>query len=258
MTDAEGHVVRVNDRSEVILRARPGPNGETIYTDADGQPIDPPDIPIEFDADGQPVFQPEVVDAAAVDQAYLRVVAEGMKLVNERYSETEFYTGATYVDWGELERQGVPTAGKTGTSEYCDNIAIKRGWCRFEDIEQRRILPTHAWYVGYAPYDDPEIVVAAFVFNGGEGSRWAGPVACHVIAAYFGAGQYAALMDPDGAGGAEGAAAATPEGEAAEPLPTVCNSAEFNPVLPVLPDYLTGGTAEPALGEDGLPLQPAP
>jgi penicillin-binding protein 2 len=45
--------------------------------------------------------------------------------------------------------------------------------------------------VGYAPFDEPEIVVSAFVFNGGEGSAWAAPVACHVMAAYFGVGQYA-------------------------------------------------------------------
>ena len=34
-------------------------------------------------------------------------------------------------------------------------------------------------------------MVAAFIFNGGEGSQWATPVACHVMAAYFGVGQYA-------------------------------------------------------------------
>ena len=61
-----------------------------------------------------------------------------MELVNNLVSDDEFYTGATYVDWPDPF--GLSTAGKTGTSEYCDNIAIDRGWCRFEDIEQRRIL----------------------------------------------------------------------------------------------------------------------
>ena len=149
----------------------------------------------------------------------IQVVQEGMEMVNNRMSDTEFFTGATYVDWDALEAQIGATAGKTGTAEYCDNIAIERGWCRFEDIAQRRILPTHAWYVGYAPLDNPQIAVAVFVFNGGEGSQWAAPVACHVMAAYFGAGQYAVRT-----GGA------TPE-EAAE-LPTVCTSTVFNPELP--------------------------
>ncbi|MEZ4515457.1 MAG: hypothetical protein R3C44_00990 [Chloroflexota bacterium] len=73
-----------------------------------------------------PIFQPEVVDAVEVDRSYLQVVAEGMRMVNQRESDTEYYTGATYVDWGELENQGIVTAGKTGTAEYCDNIAISR------------------------------------------------------------------------------------------------------------------------------------
>ena len=83
-------------------------------------------------------------------------------------------------------RPEVSTAGKTGTAEYCDNIAIKRRWCK-----EGQILPTHSWYVGYAPYENPEIVVAAFIFNGGEGSQWAAPVVRDVMAAYFGVDQYA-------------------------------------------------------------------
>jgi hypothetical protein len=39
--------------------------------------------------------------------------------------------------------------------------------------------------------EDPEIVVSVFMFNGGEGSRWSAPVACHVMAYYFRVGQYA-------------------------------------------------------------------
>ena len=147
-------------------------------------------------------------------------------MVNNRMSDTEFFTGATYVDWDALEAQiGGATAGKTGTAEYCDNIAIKYGWCRYEDIAERRILPTHAWYVGYAPVDDPQIAVAVFVFNGGEGSLWAAPVACHVMAAYFRAGQYADPVAPTAEELAAGAA------EVVE-TPTVCQSTVYNPTLP--------------------------
>jgi penicillin-binding protein 2 len=45
--------------------------------------------------------------------------------------------------------------------------------------------PSHAWYVGYAPYNDPEIAVVVFIYNGSEGSRVAGPVARKVMEAYF-------------------------------------------------------------------------
>ncbi len=226
MTDADGNVVVTNADGDILARAHPGRNGETIITDADGNPLNDPTINIQFDANGEPVFQPEVIDTLAVDRQYIRVVQEGMKMVNSHTSDDDFGTGATWTDWNALEAAGIPTAGKTGTAEYCDNIAISRGWCRFEDIEQRRILPTHAWYVAYAPYDDPEIAVAVFVFNGGEGSAWATPVACHVIAAYFAAGQYGSLMGD-----------LTPD-EALAQTP-VCNSLIFNPVLPQLdPIYI--------------------
>jgi penicillin-binding protein 2 len=39
--------------------------------------------------------------------------------------------------------------------------------------------------VGYAPFDDPEIVVLAFVYNGTEGAAVAAPIVGKVMQAYF-------------------------------------------------------------------------
>ena len=214
MTDESGNVVIVDDDSKVIARARPGPGGETILMDADGNPLDDPTLIVEFDENGEYIYQPEVIDAADVGREYLQIVADGMKLVNQRIDEERFYTGATYVEW--LDKFGISTAGKTGTSEYCDNIAIERGWCRFE---KKAVQPTHAWYVGYAPADDPEIVVGVFVFNGGEGSAWAAPLACNVIAAYHGLAQFA-----DGLTEAEWEDSLLADNRA-------CDSGVFNPVI---------------------------
>ncbi|GAB4551302.1 MAG: hypothetical protein OHK0023_18070 [Anaerolineae bacterium] len=69
--------------------------------------------------------------------------------------------------------------GKTGTAEYCDDIAAPKGLC----IPGQ--WPSHAWYFGYAPFDNPEIAVIAFVYNAGEGSKNALPVAKAVIDCYF-------------------------------------------------------------------------
>ena len=73
----------------------------------------------------------------------------------------------------------IAIAGKTGTAEYCDDVALKAGKCQFGE------WPTHSWTISYAPYDDPEIVVMAFEYNGGEGAVVAAPVVARVLKAYF-------------------------------------------------------------------------
>ncbi|MFZ4826279.1 MAG: penicillin-binding protein 2 [Phototrophicaceae bacterium] len=73
----------------------------------------------------------------------------------------------------------VEVAGKTGTAEYCDDIARPLGLCVPGN------WPSHAWFTGYAPYDNPEIVVIAFAYNGGEGSAVALPIVVKVLESYF-------------------------------------------------------------------------
>ncbi|MCI0394444.1 MAG: penicillin-binding protein 2 [Chloroflexi bacterium] len=128
-------------------------------------------------------FEPEVLNSVNVDRQWLDVVAEGMRLVNQ-----EGGTGTSYTTW--LDEYGITSAGKTGTSEFCDNIAIERRWCKAGEI-----LPTHSWYVGYAPFESPEIVVVAFMYNAGEGSEWAARVVREVMTAYFQVGDYAPVEE---------------------------------------------------------------
>jgi penicillin-binding protein 2 len=73
----------------------------------------------------------------------------------------------------------IAVAGKTGTAEYCDDVALKANRCQFG------AWPTHSWTLAYAPYDDPEIVIMAFEYNGGEGASVAAPVVARVMKAYF-------------------------------------------------------------------------
>lgn len=185
MTDENGNLVVRNGDGRLILVLR-DQDGDLSYQDRQGNPVPANEItiPIQFDQDGNYIFQPEVLNAVEVDRQWLDIIAEGMHMVN-----AEDGTGSGYVDW--LDEFGISSAGKTGTAEYCDNIAIEREWCGFDDIEQRRILPTHAWYVGYAPYENPEIAVAAFVFNGDEGSAASAPIVREIMAAYFNVDSYA-------------------------------------------------------------------
>jgi penicillin-binding protein 2 len=73
----------------------------------------------------------------------------------------------------------VNEAGKTGTAEYCDDIAFALDLCEPGN------WPSHGWYVGYAPYENPEIIVIAFIYNGGEGALVATPIVREVMDAYF-------------------------------------------------------------------------
>ena len=79
----------------------------------------------------------------------------------------------------EFKNVTIAAAGKTGTAEYCDKYANEKNLCIPGS------WPTHAWTVAYAPFDEPEIAVVAFVYNGGEGASVAAPIVRQVIEAYF-------------------------------------------------------------------------
>ena len=103
-----------------------------------------------------------------VEPAAVQMLKEGLRKVVVDGTASGIFDGFS-----------IPTAGKTGTAEYCDNIAQDKGLCKFGN------WPAHAWYAGFAPYDDPEIAVVAFVYNGNEGSTTAGPIVRQVMEAYF-------------------------------------------------------------------------
>jgi len=67
--------------------------------------------------------------------------------------------------------KGLDIAGKTGTAEF--------GAPRFDGSHE-----THGWFVGFAPYDDPQIAVAVFVQRGGGGQE-AAPAAAQIFDYYF-------------------------------------------------------------------------
>ncbi len=110
----------------------------------------------------------EVAHESTVQPWVLDVVRQGMRLAVERGTLAKIF-----------EDFPIPAAGKTGTAEYCDDIANAKGLCKPGE------WPRHAWTVAYAPYDDPEIVVVAFVYNGGEGASVAGPIVKRTMEVYF-------------------------------------------------------------------------
>jgi penicillin-binding protein 2 len=73
------------------------------------------------------------------------------------------------VEWGtgtKARLREIDIAGKTGTA-------------------QNPPKPDHAWFVGYAPADAPEVVFAVLVENAGHGGAVSAPIAAQLIRAYF-------------------------------------------------------------------------
>ncbi len=103
-----------------------------------------------------------------VEPWVLQKIREGMRLAVTEGTLKDRFEGAT-----------ISAAGKTGTAEYCDKYALAQNRCIPGS------WPSHAWTVGFAPYENPEIAVIAFVYNGGEGSSVAGPIIRRVLEAYF-------------------------------------------------------------------------
>jgi len=116
-----------------------------------------------YDENNFPTDQKIVVDPYVVEKA-----KEGMRLTITNGTATRAFDGVS-----------IPTAGKTGTAEFCDNIAQSLDLCK------PGAWPSHSWYVGYAPFDDPEIAVVAFVYNGREGATVSGWIVRRFLEAYF-------------------------------------------------------------------------
>jgi penicillin-binding protein 2 len=96
-----------------------------------------------------------------------------------RMAVTENPLGTLYRIFNVEYPLPIAVAGKTGTAEYCDDVARQANRCQFG------AWPTHAWTLAYAPFDDPEIIVLAFAYNGGEGGTVAAPIVARVLQAYF-------------------------------------------------------------------------
>ncbi len=120
-----------------------------------------------LDDDGNMIqdFAPKVIRDLPIDPLHLSTVVEGLEAA---------------VVWGSAQGAYLDTvrvAGKTGTAEFFDpNIP--------PDDEGN--LPTHAWFTAFAPVEAPEIALVVFVYNGGEGSDTAVPIAAEILRYYFG------------------------------------------------------------------------
>lgn len=141
-------------------------------------------------ANGGTVLQPRLVrqmldstgglqqDYAPTVTRQLPIEADDLALIQRGMWSAVNAPRGTAID---AQLENVTVAGKTGTAEFCEYIAEIEDCRRTEDDD----LPTHAWFVGYAPYEAPEIMVLVFVYDGGEGSETAVPITQQILQAYF-------------------------------------------------------------------------
>jgi len=97
---------------------------------------------------------------------------------------------------GQLRLAGVELSGKSGTAQVIGYDTLAR-------IHKEKKFLDNAWFVGYAPRRNPEIVVCSLVQETGKhGGEAAGPVVRDIIKAYYDKknkkipGQYTAQSKP--------------------------------------------------------------
>jgi penicillin-binding protein 2 len=142
-------------------------------------------------------YAPEVIRKIPVNPEHIAAIRAGM-----RDAATLPEGTATWA----LRNVPFPVAGKTGSAEF-----VPEGY-----VQQSRAakLPSHALFVAFAPYDNPQIAVAVVIYGGGEGADVAAPAAGETIKAFF---ELQGQTGPSPAGTAPAAPAATPARAAGAP-----------------------------------------
>jgi penicillin-binding protein 2 len=143
-------------------------NGGNIYEPQIVEKVESPTGEILFQA--KPVLKSRL-EAAPATLAIVRQALAGV--VND-----EEGTGKA------AQLPNVEVAGKTGTAQV---IALEK------ETNKGRGGPlgNHAWFVAYAPADDPRIALAVLIEHGGHGGSAAAPLAKRVLEAEFPAKQVA-------------------------------------------------------------------
>ena len=100
-------------------------------------------------------IKPEVINENFIDKKNIEIVREGMRQT------------ITIGSGRSLNSLNVSVAGKTGTAQW-----------------STKNLP-HAWFIGFTPYENPEIAFVVLLEEGGEGSSVATPIAKEILTWYF-------------------------------------------------------------------------
>lgn len=121
---------------------------------------------------------PVIAERLQVNHQNLEIIRKGLfGVVNERSGT------------GWAAKSSITTvSGKTGTAQV---IGLRKGPQSYAEM-----FRDHAWFVAYAPNENPEIALAVLVEHGGHGGAAAAPIAKAAIEAYLKPKQETALPPP--------------------------------------------------------------
>ena len=112
---------------------------------------------------------PQLTHRIASKPEHIAVIRNALVGVNKEGTSARAFAGAEYT-----------SGGKTGTAQV---FSLKGEKYVAHKIDER--LRDHAWFIAYAPADQPRIALAVLVENGGFGAQAAAPIARTVLDWYL-------------------------------------------------------------------------
>jgi cell division protein FtsI/penicillin-binding protein 2 len=106
-------------------------------------------------------FTPEILAATQIDPEVLLYIRNGLCEV-----VTAQYGTASHIFRNSPLLNDVGVCGKTGTAQNPSGLP-------------------HAWFMAYAPKDNPQIAVGVMVENSGDGSAVAAPISRRILEYYY-------------------------------------------------------------------------
>jgi len=142
-------------------------------------------------ANGGKIYLPQVVERVEdmsrntlktyppIEVGRINVSEETLHIIQDALKGAVNEPGGT---GGACALKDIKVAGKTGTAQV---VRISRYFRRGDMNRLPHQLRDHAWFVAYAPFENPEIAVVVLVEHGGYGGAAAAPIAKKVIEKYF-------------------------------------------------------------------------
>jgi len=125
-------------------------------------------------ANGGSLVRPHLARDARLESAKLPVSSGTLALIRDALADVVEEGTATRAQLGPIR-----VAGKTGTAQvFKKSVGV-------DADKQPKDERDHAWFIGYAPAEHPEIAFAIVIEHGGHGGTTAAPVARKVLEVFF-------------------------------------------------------------------------